>query len=266
MEPHSHHCSKFKSMFAQQHMSSENWRKMITLYTQKELTYQTDILPALSGITNRVRGAGQYYGGIWEKTLPYDLLWFSTTGPPNPKTRLPTLPSKHIAPSFLWASIKGRISFVDIKSDMPDFRQTFSIKHIVCNPKGEDPLGELSGGSIVLEAPVIAGKFVNRFERPMAADFFIKHCEQGQECLWATVECSGAYYIFHPDTLDRTMENLFCVQLFATTDPGDEYCYALVLGGWETPESAKPVIKRVGIVASIEKRCFPSEKMEVWMD
>jgi hypothetical protein len=60
------------------------------------------------------------------------------------------------------------------------------------------------------------------------------------------------------------MDMLLCIQLFASTDSADERCYALVLGGWE--KSGKLFIKRVGIVASMGKQRFPSEKTEVWID
>jgi hypothetical protein len=239
-------------MFTEERLSNENWIKMIQLYTQRELTFQSDILPALSGIANRVRGAGKYYGGIWEKNLPSDLLWFATVGPVTSAIQLPVRPSDYIAPSFLWASIKGSVSFLN---KLEDFQQIFSVKKISCEPKREDPLGELSSGVLAIEAHICRAKFVHVFERPMPADFFIKHCDPGLKCLWATLECPGiGHYIFHPDSLHLKMKSLVCVQLFASTKGSGDSCYALVL------EEEGNAFKRVGIIASLEQRHFSTER------
>jgi hypothetical protein len=249
-------------------MTNSNWRKMITLYTQKHFTFQKDILPALSGITNRVRGAGHYYGGAWEYTLPYDLLWFSIAGLAGSPSILPIRPAEYIAPSFLWSSIAGSISFVNFNPDIP-YKQSFSIEGISCIPEHHDTLGELVDGNIVLRGRCIPARFVNRFEKPMPADVFIKDCQQGLYCLWATLECPGiGHYIFHPDTLDLEMESLVCMELFTPEDGENLSCYALVLavdGQDVSGDSGTDFIqaKRVGIVASIERDHFAYRKMEL---
>lgn len=201
-------------MFAHEHVTSENWRKMIQLYSRKQFTYGDDILPALSGITNRVRGAGKYYGGLWEENLPYDLLWFSAINPLLSKTEYPSK-SKYVAPSFLWASVKGQIAFVNGKANTQTFKQTFSIIDTSLLPKGEDPLGQLSDGHLTLKGPVLRTKFTCYFERPIPADLFIKDVDPGQECLWAVLERLDGWwghYVWHPDTfLFRHDTQLLCL-------------------------------------------------------
>lgn len=233
---------------------------MVSLYTQKNLTYPKDILPALSGVTNRVRGAGKYYGGLWEQNLSYDLLWFPTVGPSGSKTMLPNRPWEDIAPSFLWASVKGQISFIDIKPNTPDFTQTFQICEITLEPKGEDLLGQLSSGELVLRGPVVDAKFVCSLEKPMVADFLIKDLETNCECFWAVLECPvlKRHYLFHPDSQWEKgdfLEDMLCIQLFENSNPTDERCYALVLG-FRNQEPASKRVRRVGIIASIEKHHF----------
>jgi hypothetical protein len=240
-------------------MNGSNWRNLITRYSQKYLTYQKDLLPALSGITNRVRGVGDYYGGSWKKCLPYDLLWFSSVGSTCPGVNFPVRPEEFIAPSFLWSSVKGHISFVDLEGNKLH-EQSFSITHIRCMPKYYDPLGELDSGYIVLDGPYIRAKFINLFERPMPANF-IKDSQQGLQCLWATLECLGiGHFIFHPDSLDLEMKNLVCVELFASKVQRSESCYALVpsIGAQDAANSSTNAIKsrRVGIIASIESHRF----------
>ena len=254
-------------MFTGERISNENWRKMITIYSQKDFTYQKDVLPALSGITNRVRGAGRYFGGIWEKDLPYDLLWFPIVCSQPSERREPVRREPPTAPSFLWASIHGTISFVDIGRSTADFTQMFSINNIVCQPKGEDLLGELAGGSLQLIGLAIYANFVCTFNRPIATSVFIKHSaedEIGHNCLWAALELENVgNYIFHPDSLQlglRRDHRLIVLLLFTATDPSDQLCYALVLAAKaaERGQGALREVKyrRVGIIASIEKEHF----------
>lgn len=254
-------------MFTADYMTSENWRKMIQLYSRRKFTYENDILPALSGITNRVRGAGKYFGGLWEKTLPYDLLWFPTSRLSHLSTDLPTFRTAYVAPTFLWAAINGGVSFVDTKPDTRRFNQTFSVESIGLISKDEDPLGPLSGGQLTLKGSAIRAKFVCYFQRPMPADIFIKDLEPGQESLWAVLECPGLeragsfrHYIYHPDTLNESAEqgdDILCLQLFESRV--DDRCYALVL---YVPRSKPGVTYRVGIIGSIEKYHFHSASVE----
>ena len=250
-ESHHHLNSDFKTLFTEK-MTGNNWRQLITRFSRKSLTYQTDILPALSGITNRVRDAGSYYGGSWERFLPFDLLWFSSLGLTGSQAEFPTRPEDFIAPSFLWSSMRGHIAFVNLEED-GGYEQTFSIDSVSCTPKHYDPLGQLNSGNIVLSGRYIHADYVNAFERPMPADVLIKGCQPGLQCLWATMRCPGiGHYIFHPDSFDQQMEDLLCIELFAPTERGTEPSYALVvdlgfdlLGGM-----------RVGITASVESHQF----------
>jgi hypothetical protein len=258
-EPHHHLDSEFKTLFTEEHMTGSNWRQLVTRFSQKSLTYQTDILPALSGITNRVREAGRYYGGSWEKFMEYDLLWFSALGLPGSQTDFPIRPDEFIAPSFLWPSVKGHISFVDLERDKR-YEPTFSIMEISCMPKNYDPLGQLHSGMLVWHGQFIRATFVNCFERPMPADAFIKDCQPELRCLWATLKNPWiGHYIFHPDSLDLRVKNLVCLELFSPKERGIEPSYALVvdIGDQDVTEPEKPMQgKRVGIVASIESRLF----------
>lgn len=258
-----HHCgSPLKRKFIEEVISTKTWREMISLYTRKNFTYQTDVLPALSGITNRVRGAGQYYGGIWEQSLPYDLPWFSTMGS---SPTLPHQPSAYIAPSFLWASVKGSISFVNIDQDTRDFTQTFSIREISLTPKGEDPLGQLADGHIVLEAPFLLAKFVCNIAKTVAADTFIRDAEPSQKCLWdvLTLPIFEENYIFHPnsDLKADEQKHLACLQLFKHTDDEDDFCYAMVVRAQSHRSGSLSAYERVGIIASIPKSKFEAAQV-----
>jgi hypothetical protein len=44
-------------------LNKHELRKSGTLYSHKQLTFSKDVLPAPSGVANRVRNAGRHYAG-----------------------------------------------------------------------------------------------------------------------------------------------------------------------------------------------------------
>ncbi|RYP07532.1 hypothetical protein DL765_009130 [Monosporascus sp. GIB2] len=53
------------------------WQKLVEAYPARSITYETDRLPALSGVASRVhRQLGfRYLAGLWEEGLPANLCW-----------------------------------------------------------------------------------------------------------------------------------------------------------------------------------------------
>ena len=88
------------------------WYELIEDYTLRSITAATDKLPALSGLAKRHQERNvQYLAGIWSSQFPGALLWQST----DPLAKRLSKVSKdatYIAPSWSWASIQGRASYV----------------------------------------------------------------------------------------------------------------------------------------------------------
>ncbi|KAK1782159.1 hypothetical protein QBC45DRAFT_344550, partial [Copromyces sp. CBS 386.78] len=60
------------------HGDQDFWnRTVIPAYSQRKISYTTDILPALSGLAKRASKAirSDYLAGIWRRDLPYALMW-----------------------------------------------------------------------------------------------------------------------------------------------------------------------------------------------
>ncbi|KAF2732677.1 HET-domain-containing protein, partial [Polyplosphaeria fusca] len=83
------------------------WAKIMLEYTNRELTFESDRLPAIAGVARLFHHQlGTYYCGLWEEEFPRHLLWFSDR-------------SKHTshhyravtwrAPSWSWASLSGPV-------------------------------------------------------------------------------------------------------------------------------------------------------------
>lgn len=88
------------------------WYELVEDYTLRSVTAPTDKLPALSGLAKRHQGdKDQYLAGIWSSQFPGTLLWQSKD-PLAIKMSQASKNFSYIAPSWSWASIQGRISYV----------------------------------------------------------------------------------------------------------------------------------------------------------
>jgi hypothetical protein len=65
------------SIPAERCLARDAWYELIEQYTRSQLTYESDRFPAIAGITARFRSIlnDKCIAGLWEKTLPEDLLW-----------------------------------------------------------------------------------------------------------------------------------------------------------------------------------------------
>ncbi|KAK7959283.1 uncharacterized protein PG986_004137, partial [Apiospora aurea] len=94
--------------------SHRGWWAMTRQYSQLRLTFEKDVLLALSGIARRIGDTrpteDDYLCGIWKSTLPYGLLWYVPD--PNlesPAGSYPQRASDPRVPSWSWASVVGPI-------------------------------------------------------------------------------------------------------------------------------------------------------------
>lgn len=84
-----------------------DWYRMIEHYTMRNITKDSDRLPALLGIVNDLRAISKdtYLYGIWMGGLLEGLTWCSKTNKGLEK------PKMHLAPSWSWVAIKGPVEF-----------------------------------------------------------------------------------------------------------------------------------------------------------
>lgn len=119
------------------------WRKLVNEYSKKELTFEKDMLPALSGLASLVHAAtgDQYLAGIWRSDLPEALQWV----PEVPNWRS----TSSLAPSWSWAASKKSCPIV-----YPSSRATQSEVRILDAGVvlfGKNQFGSVSDGFIKLE-------------------------------------------------------------------------------------------------------------------
>ncbi|KAH7380574.1 heterokaryon incompatibility protein-domain-containing protein [Phaeosphaeria sp. MPI-PUGE-AT-0046c] len=178
------------------HIHTDIWYQMVNVYTQKLLTYSTDIFPALQGLAHRFSsGMGHYYAGHWETGLDFSLTWhrgqnlgLKSGSEPRPR---PQTPANWRAPSWSWASIDGEVAFQQVFGRYP--KAFVTILNVMTTPVGDDPMGQITSGALVL-----AGK-----------------------CLLATLETYG----------EEGKRDHYCIQTMKLPTPGnDDFCLREPMG------------------------------------
>ena len=129
----------------------EDWITLVGSYTRRRLTYNSDKLIAMQGMTDRFNQVNRksYYYGLWIEDLPHDLLWYSDE-------RLIRNVRNGI-PSWTWASTTGRISF---KSSVFENLQPYHVEIIPVM----DSIGSLRIRSVL--------KRVDNLEGPLQCQAF----------------------------------------------------------------------------------------------
>lgn len=88
---------------------SAKWTSIVTDYTARTLTYNSDRLAALAGYAKLLgtkRPYDEYLAGLWKSELLEGLLWYRCAkSDPNPR------PTSYYAPSWSWASIDSAVRF-----------------------------------------------------------------------------------------------------------------------------------------------------------
>jgi hypothetical protein len=148
------------------------WERMVSIYALKSLTYPSDIFPALQGLAKLVPSSmGRYLAGHWEFGLPHSLCWIAYTPAENNLT-------EWRAPSWSWAAIQGGVSWFKYVVDVGTWtiESCVTVLDATTTPKGDDPMGQLSSGAIVLKGNFLAGKMqqdkttLERSVRPVSSD------------------------------------------------------------------------------------------------
>lgn len=86
------------------------WYDLVEQYTRQSLSIQSDIFPALQGISKRFQRHRNsiFLAGLWESSIINDLLWRSNCVDEQKRTR----PEQWRAPSWSWASVLGPVDWL----------------------------------------------------------------------------------------------------------------------------------------------------------
>lgn len=119
----------------------EKWYEALSMYTHGDLTFQTDKLIAISGLARILKsmwrgGSVKYWVGMWSYQLEWSLCWYTY----SPGQR----PAHPLAPSWSWASIRGRVYTPQLPSRLRYLSRVLRVE-----PESTNDLFEAIGGSIL---------------------------------------------------------------------------------------------------------------------
>jgi hypothetical protein len=130
---------------------SMTYMRVVTSYSNADLSHDTDVLPALTGIATKFQTAdlGRYYAGIWERTLPEALCWWTDSAS---STRM-TSSQSYIAPAWSWASVQGSVCFdvLDCYDTAGyEMERAARIIDFKCSRRDESEFGPVEIGTLTL--------------------------------------------------------------------------------------------------------------------
>jgi len=129
----------------------EIWSDVVAHYTQRQISFPKDRLPAISSLTWLLgEDTDRYLAGIWESHLPAALLWFTERGN-RPE---PEYASRSSPPSWSWASIEGGVRHLVQSRTSNDTKEVAEVLDAYVKPSTTDARGMVSGGHITLRGPL----------------------------------------------------------------------------------------------------------------
>lgn len=135
------------------------WDRILKSYSRTLLTFESDKLIALSGISRAIQRELQdeYIAGLWKKDIIIQLAW--TTGIYFHKDgkMVPSRTKEYIAPSWSWASVNGPIENA-IRKNKLEFRSQIQAVAVYLGHRlayvGNDKFGQVKSGYIQIQAPI----------------------------------------------------------------------------------------------------------------
>ncbi|KAH7161054.1 heterokaryon incompatibility protein-domain-containing protein [Dactylonectria macrodidyma] len=131
------------------------WKVLVMEYSKRELTYESDRLPAISSVAAHFSKSipGRYLAGVWEHWLFSDMVWKASWGFENTMPLTPKDSSE--IPSWSWGSVTGQVHFALEACVDSDKLSAIKLIDADCHPAGGNPYGQTQeNASIVVEAPV----------------------------------------------------------------------------------------------------------------
>lgn len=207
------------------------WDAVVNEYSQREVSYEKDRLPALAGLAARfARARGHtYLAGLWLEEMPRSLLWHQC-----PAQREFCPHADRNAPSWSWASYNRSVRYSRPFDGDEDFNATASILSTFCQYDPPDSF------SAVVKAWIDVNGLVSIVTEQDQDDCRIKAGDKW----WNTLVWSLEYkHLFPEDGIAQA--NVYLLLLGWASDFYENQYGALVLqgSGWE---DGRQCLRRLG--------------------
>lgn len=149
------------------------WGKTVSEFTKRNLTFDSDRLPAISALATRFNETSNYkvpyLAGIW-KTEPFmwkQIMWAA-------KARSTNSISKPGPPSWSWASLNRCISYDSWLFESPS-NDSVTLLEARTQLRGTSPYGEVTGGFLRVKGVLIKIQLDITLEEPIFPDSEPEH-------------------------------------------------------------------------------------------
>ncbi|KAK6822847.1 HET-domain-containing protein [Apiospora arundinis] len=227
----------------------ENWNKLVATYSSCQLTYQSDKLPAISGMVRALQDitGDVCVGGLWKNDLAYQLCWKHDVHPDNTGR---TTTAGRAAPTWSWANFRGPVA-----PDEKYPRYTTGTPYVAENPtEGEACRAQqkLTVKGMVLLGQAEAANNVNGLSLPTVYGLSIGLQEvksgHGLEISWDEHISSAE---INPErwpefTAERSAKLLFLIVWYEDPEIDREEAHGLVLRKVPTADSEHTLHVRMG--------------------
>lgn len=139
--------SEYRESLRRGEQSPSLWRRVVQEYASKALTFESDRLPALSGLVKQYRPdfATQYVAGCWKDGIVETLVWCGGSKP---------LSQNDSTPSWSWAGACPNVKFPGV--DMRIFEDVVQLDKVTSTLATSDPTGQVKDGSLSLTGPCVS--------------------------------------------------------------------------------------------------------------
>ncbi|KAJ4229236.1 hypothetical protein NW759_003962 [Fusarium solani] len=158
------------------------WERLVTQYSQSELTYGEDKLVALSGVAKLFQQTfkDRYLAGIWSSPFARLLCWSRDDRQEKEARARPD----YRAPSWSWASIDGPIYFT---ARIPAMLRTLLLEEYLVEvvdasvvPLEKDEMAQVQGGQMTVKARLHSFKVISQQEDQLTFEIDGKITEGGE--------------------------------------------------------------------------------------
>jgi hypothetical protein len=235
------------------------WQMLVEEYSWLSITYETDRLPALSGVADDESRV--YLAGVWLDDFPECLYWNTAASPPTLARR----PFSYRAPSFSWASIEGPVNYCEIPTHrlVPGTRRTVAkVREHDSIPEGHDPRGRVAAGHISIEGwcgTATVAQLHQRYTHTL--------CELHKDGMKQTFPLDISLMLCKSEPAEITSgDELTCLLLECEKpDPllGGSYLYQLAALALRTSRTEGGSYERVGLIISQDHQsCVETDDFE----
>jgi hypothetical protein len=174
------------------------WCQIVSTYSGAALTFNSDRLPAISGIARDIQDklGDSYHAGLWLSDIPRGLTWYTDYYGEYTKSqdfKVGALP--YVAPSWSWASLMRHVSRLVPNYDYAFVSEGIQIIGVDVKVRGSNAFGEVQEGVLTLRGRL------NRFTIRLRPHMLVRERQIFFVCSDESPDLLGEYHPDEPSTL-----------------------------------------------------------------